>query len=203
MTYFLRPSNVLDYVSSKPGGLFAAQFIFDTPGTIGGLLGVVLLLSPILVGTDQKYRVRLSTFFFVGSVSIGLFATFLWNQFYNAKSATIPYGSSSIAIAAQAMDCALALICLIRLGTLDKSRDSSFLEKYRRYSLAIVDVTLILTTLWYVLILQPIDVPTNLFNWKIHEIAFILGTVAALVYGCASLLQESRARKKKVEYVLE
>ncbi|HXQ92167.1 MAG TPA: hypothetical protein VN739_04115, partial [Nitrososphaerales archaeon] len=88
----------------------------------------------------------------------------------------IPYGSSSIDISAQAIIFALSIFALISL------RQKSNLEKYARNSFAIIYATMIVTTLWFVLLLEPIFIPSNLYNWRVHEIAFVIGVLITVIY---------------------
>ena len=46
----------------------------------------------------------------------------------------------------------------------------------------VVYATLILSTLYFVAVLQPVFTPSVLYNWRVHEIAFIVGIAATFLY---------------------
>jgi len=167
-------------LNSEPAGALFAPFVFDSWGTIGGLGGVVLLFASVLFGTPVARRRELSLFFVVGSVAIGEVAIVLWDALYD-DTGFYGSGSSAIAITAQGMVCALAAFGLLRLARQDTRRFGP-LSSHWWYSFAIIDSTLILTSLWFVLVLEPIFVPTLLYNWRAHEIGFLLGAAATAVY---------------------
>ena len=188
-TFFLGPSTILTVLDHNSWGVFFAPFVFDSWGTIYGLLGVTILFAPVLLGAPKKERKLLSLYFLSTSVSIGLISTIIWNSAFNGDGA-FPYGSSSIDIAAQSIIFTLSIMALLRLV-----HQKSHLEKYARNSFAIIYVTLIVTTLWFVLLLEPIFVPSNEYNWRVHEIAFLIGILITVVYTAI----RSSALKQKEE----
>jgi len=175
-TLLIGPDGIINFLTGHYLGIILAPFVFDSWGTISGLLGVVILFVPLLVGTPRKERQSLSTFFLFASVAIGLASTLIWNMDFNT-SETIPYGSSSIDISAQAIIFTLSFFGLFRVF-----RQEPQPERYVRNSIAIIYATLILTTLWFVLYLEPIFVPSDQYNWRVHEIAFLIGILATLIY---------------------
>jgi len=174
-TFFLGPNRVLESLGANSLGIVFAPFVFDSWGTISGLLGVTIFFAPLLLGTPHQQRRSLSLFFLFASVGIGMISALLWNYMFNT-SGTIPYGSSSIDISAQSIIFALSIFALIGL------RQKSNLEKYARNSFAIIYATMIVTTLWFVLLLEPIFIPSNLYNWRVHEIAFVIGVLITVIY---------------------
>ncbi|MGA2665852.1 MAG: hypothetical protein ABSF83_13010 [Nitrososphaerales archaeon] len=173
-------SAALDALNTNPVGALFAPFVFDSWGTIGGLGGVVLLFGSVLFGTPVARRRELSLFFIVGSIGIGEVAIVLWDAFFD-DTGFYGSGSSAIAITAQGIVCALAAFGLLRLARQDTRRLGP-LSSHWWYSFAIIDSTLILTSLWFVLVLEPIFVPTLLYNWRAHELGFFLGAAATVVY---------------------
>jgi len=186
-TFFLDPGLILESLSHNSLGVIFAPFVFDSWGTISGLLGVTIFFAPLLLGAAPQERRSLSLFFLFASVGIGIISALLWNYAFN-PSGTIPYGSSSIDISAQAIIFTLSFFALVGL------RQKSNLEKYARNSFAIIYVTLVVTTLWFVLILEPIFIPSNLYNWKVHEIAFIFGVLTTIIYVVVRSLASLNAR---------
>ncbi len=173
-------SAVLATLNSNPAGALLAPFVFDSWGTIGGLGGVVLLFAPVLFGTPVSQRRPLSLFFATASVAIGVLAALLWDAFYD-DTGLFGSGSSSIAIAAQGLIFALSILGLVRLARQD-TRDLGPLSGHWWYSFAIIYFTLILTSLWFILSLEPIFVPTTLYNWRVHEFGFLFAAAAAFAY---------------------
>jgi hypothetical protein len=183
-TFLHGPSRILESLRANSLGIVFTPFVFDSWGTISGLLGVTIFFAPLFLGTRSQERRSLALFFLFASVGIGIISALLWNYAFNS-SGTIPYGSSSIDISAQAIIFTLSVSALVGL------RQKSNLEKYARNSFAIIYATLIVTTLWFVLLLEPIFIPSNLYNWKVHETAFIIGVLTTIIYivirSCASL----------------
>ena len=179
-TILLGPSSILLDLNSHSWGIFLSELIFDSWGTVGGLLGVIVLFTPVLFGIPVSQRVSVSLYFLSASVVVGIGSGVLWNRFYNA-SGMIPNGASSIAFAGQAIIFTLAIVGLFRLARQNTRRLGPW-SKYWWNSLAIIYLTLIATTLWFILQLEPIFVPSDQFNWRVHEFCFVLGSIATLVY---------------------
>jgi hypothetical protein len=179
-TFAIGRTEVLDVLNSSPFGALLAPFVYDSWGTIGGLGGVVLLFSPVLFGTPVSQRRSLSVFFVTSSIAIGVFAALLWDAFYD-NTGLYGSGSSSIAISAQGVIFALSLLGLVRLARQDTRRLGT-LSSHWWYSFAIIYSTLILTSLWFVLSLEPIFIPTLLYNWRVHEFGFLFAVTATAAY---------------------
>jgi len=157
-TFAVGRTAVLLTLNASPVGALLAPFVYDSWGTIGGLAGVVLLFAPVLFGTPVSQRRSLSVFFLAAGIGIGVFAALLWDAFYD-KTGLYGSGSSSIAISAQGVIFALAIFGLLRLARQD-TRSLGPLSSHWWYSFAIIYSTLILTSLWFVLSLEPIFIPT-------------------------------------------
>jgi hypothetical protein len=171
LSSFFGASAILLATEGHWWGAVLVNFDFDSWGTFAGLLGSVVLFLPVLVGSVAGQRKLLSTYFLSMSITIGVGSSLLWNYFFG--SGAISYGSSAIDIAAQSIIFTLASSALIRsfLGQAEGSQH----DPYVRNSLRVIYTTLVLTTVWFIFFLQPIFVSTNQFNWRVHEIAFILG----------------------------
>lgn len=184
LTLALGRSEVLTELNRTPAGAVLAPLVFDSWGTLAGLGGVVLLFSPVLFGTPVAARRNLSVFFVAAGISIGILAALLWDAFYD----NTPYygsGGSSMAISAQAVVFALAIVGIVRLARQDTRRLGP-LSSHWWYSFLAIYVTLILTTLWFVLSLEPIFIPTLLYNWRAHEIGFLLAVAVTFLYAGAN-----------------
>lgn len=153
------------------GGV-VANFVYDSVGTLAGLLGSVLLFAPVLLGAPYIKRKSISIYFLLGSVSVGIASSLIWNRFF-ANGGTISYGSSAIDIAAQSIIFTMAIWALVR--SFVKKPEGSQTDSYILNSFRVIYLTLILTTLWFILQLEPIFVATDQFNWRVHEIAFLSG----------------------------
>ncbi len=180
VTFAIGRNAVLDALNSNPGGALLAPFVYDSWGTIGGLGGVVLLFSPVLFGTPVSQRRSLSVFFVTSSIAIGVFSALLWDAFYD-NTGLYGSGSSSMAISAQGVIFALSFFGLLRLARQDTRRLGA-LSSHWWYSFAIIYSTLILTSLWFVLSLEPIFIPTLLYNWRVHEFGFLFTAAATVTY---------------------
>ncbi|MDA4134659.1 MAG: hypothetical protein OK441_03715 [Thaumarchaeota archaeon] len=179
-TFGIGRTEILIALNSNPAGALLAPFVFDSWGTIGGLGGVVLLFSPVLFGTPVSQRRPLSVFFVTSSIVIGVFSALLWDAFYDSTG-LYGSGSSSIAISAQGVIFALSFFGILRLARQD-TRHLGTLSSHWWYSFAIIYSTLILTSLWFVLSLEPIFIPTLLYNWRVHEFGFLFAAAATAVY---------------------
>ena len=154
------------------------NFKFDSPGTLAGLLGSVLLFVPVLMGTPANQRKSVSIFFLVASILIGTGSSLIWDRFYGGG--TLSYGASAIDIAAQAI--IFALTCFALISSFFGKPQGALRDSYVRNAFRIIYATLIATTLWYILFLQPIFVFTALYNWRVHEIAFLSGVLVTGIY---------------------
>ncbi|MDA4111888.1 MAG: hypothetical protein OK439_05075 [Thaumarchaeota archaeon] len=188
ITLYMGQNIVLLALNSDYMGVLLSWTVFDSWGTVFGLLGVVILFAPVLFGMARSRRRSLSIFFVSASIISGVISTVVWNYFYNLE-AMIPYGASSIAVSAQAIIFALSAIGLFSFRF---KKESSSREVYWRNSLTIIYITLIGTTLWFILILEPIFVPTEDYNWRAHEFGFLLGLTSTLVY---SFIEHIRSRE--------
>jgi hypothetical protein len=180
ITLALGRSQVLAVLNAHPAGALVSPFVFDSWGTIGGLGGIVLLFAPVLFGTPVSQRRALSFFFIAASIGIGELSIILWDAFYDTTG-FFGSGSSAIAITGQGVIFALAIFGLLRLARQDTRRLGA-LSSHWWYSFAIIYSTLILTSLWFVLSLEPIFVPTLLYNWQAHEFGFLFGAAATVAY---------------------
>ena len=198
MTMFVGTDNVLVALNSSSFGILFSSFVFDSWGTLLGLLGVILLVSPILLGTPSSFRKYMAIFFVLDSVVIGIVSSFIWNSYYN-PSGGIPYGASSIAISGQAIIFTLALIGLVQLSVRDKWIATQ--DSYWRKSLGVIYATLVGTTLWFVLILEPIFIPSNEYNWRVHEIGFILAVISSIAFYISARLVFHRTIRPMTESI--
>jgi hypothetical protein len=173
------PAAVLAALDANPAGAILAPFVFDSWGTIGGLAGTVLLFAPLLFGTPPPQRRALSLFFVTATICIGELAAALWDFWYSVNGAYAS-GASGFAIAALGVMFSLSILGLVRLGRQD-TRVLGTISSHWWYSLAAIYLSLILTSLWFVVFLQPIFAPTVQFNWRVHEFAFVIGMAAPVV----------------------
>ena len=180
VTLALGPTQLLADLQGRPWGPYVSVFVFDSWGTTGGLAGVVTLFTPLIFGVPPAQRKRLCAFFVAASIIIGLGANVLWTDLYD-HTGFIGSGSSSVAFAAQAIIFALAIIGLVSL-VMGRSRsyDADAIDILRFFY--VVYLTLIVSSLYFVLVLQPIFTPTTLYNWQVHEIAFVTGVAVTFLY---------------------
>ncbi|HYB04363.1 MAG TPA: hypothetical protein VED17_07870, partial [Nitrososphaerales archaeon] len=55
-------------------------------------------------------------------------------------------------------------------------------DPYVRNAFRVIYATLVVTTLWFILILQPIFVYTSQYNWRVHEISFLSGVLVTTIF---------------------
>jgi hypothetical protein len=187
ITLVAGPKKILLALNANPLGILLSSLVFDSWGTVFGLLGLILLFTPVLVGTRKSFRKSLAVFLLLDSIGTGVAAALIWNYYFKL-SGQIPYGASSIAISGQAIIFTMAIFGLIQLR-LDGNWVSTK-DPYWRKSLAVIYVTLAATTLWFVLSLEPIFVPTIEYNWRVHEIGFLLATFSSIAYSVVALSRE-------------
>ncbi len=183
VTLALGPTGVLVRLNTNPAGALLSPFVFDSWGTIGGLAGVVLLFAPLLFGTPVSQRRALATFFLTASIVVGVSSAVLWDRFYDTTG-LFGSGASAIAITSQGIIFALAIVGLLRLAR-QETRRLGALSSHWWYSFAIIYSTLILTSLWFIFVLEPIFVPTTLYNWRVHEFGFVFGAAATVGFAGA------------------
>ncbi len=171
---------VLSGLGSNPAGALLTPFVFDSWGTIGGLAGSVILFTPVLFGAPVSQRRSLSIFFATACVGVGELSAVLWDWSFGS-SGFYASGASGFAIAALGILFGLSIQGLVRLGRQD-TRSLGALSSYWWYSFMIVYLSLILTSLWFVIYLEPIFAPTSLYNWRVHEFAFILGAGSTVAF---------------------
>jgi len=180
LTFPLGPSRVLADLNANPLGAVLVVVVFDTPWTLAGLLGLIVLFLPVLFATPVSQRRGLSIFFMLGSIVVGIAAGVIWDRFYD-ETGVVGAGASGVAIAGQGIIFALSFFGLLRLWRQD-TRRLGRMSSYWWHSFAVIYATLILTTVWFVVFLQSIFVPTQLYNWRVHEFAFLMAIAATAVY---------------------
>ncbi len=155
-----------------------SNFTFDSAGTLAGLLGSIILFFPVLLGMPSKQRKWLSIYFLAASILIGVSSSLFWNYFFSNTTAS--YGSSAIDIAAQSIIFAVSCYALIK--SLFRKPHGAQRDPYIRNAFRVIYATLIISTLWFILILQPIFVYTTQYNWRVHEIAFLSGILVTSLF---------------------
>jgi len=184
ITLAVGPGGILQTLNSRSWGVLVSVFVFDSWGTAAGLAGVVILFTPVLFGVPRPQRLRISIFFLSASVGSGIASIVLWSYFYN-RGGLIGAGSSSIDIAGQGVIFALSIFGLANLWLTRRGKRSggpgAVAREWRQFFF-VVYVTLIVSSLYFVIALEPIYIPTELYNWRVHEIAFALSISATAVY---------------------
>lgn len=177
-TLILGPVKILSSLNSSSMGPVLANFVFDSWGTLAGLLGAIILFAPVLLGARKQQRKLLSIYFFASSITVGLASSLIWDHFFSS-SGQPSFGSSAIDISAQSIVFTLSIFALTESFI---SQSESKVDSYALNSFRIIYATIILTTLWFVIQLEPIFVASTQFNWRVHEIAFILGVLVTVIY---------------------
>jgi hypothetical protein len=191
---------VLSYFNANPLGPVLAVVVYDTPWTVAGLLGLVTLFVPVLFGTPVRQRRSASLYFLCSSALVGIAAGVLWDAYYD-NAGVVGAGSSGIAIAGQSVVFSLALFGLLRLKRQD-TRSLGRMSSYWWYAFAVIYSTLALTTVVFVVFLQPIFTPTLEYNWRVHEFAFLMAIGVTTVYEGATWSAQGLDGKVRVDEML-
>lgn len=179
VTLIIGTQRIYSAFDSNPYTAFLSFVIYDSPGTIAGLLGVVAifavlsLFSFLLTGRASKIR---SGFFVLISLVVGVASQVVWNSCCN-EGGTFPAGSSAIDFAALACLIVYSLRDSIRFLSLDSERKSRLWVDSRLTAFYFILVAAML--ILYAFSIQPIDVPTIRYNWRVHEYAFLSAAVVS------------------------
>jgi hypothetical protein len=184
LTYLAGQQQILGFMAGSRWWTLASVAVFDSWGTIGGLLGVVALFVPFLLAVKTSERKRLSAFFVVTSVGCGYAASLIWTLFLGGG--TLGYGASAIPIAAQSVLFGLSIFGLIQMAS---GKREGGAERFSRYFFPTVYLVIIVSTLALILAVQPIFIPTELYNWQAHELAFLMGLATTAIYGGWNLIR--------------
>ena len=179
LTLLLGTQAVYDSLNHQSYTAFLSFVIYDSPGTIGGLLGVVVIYAVLslfyflVTGKSSKYRAMIFT---LTSMIIGVASQVVWNSCCNTGD-TFPAGSSAIDFAALACLIVISITDSIRLLRLRVDRRSRVWTDSRLTALYFILVGSMLV--FYALVIQPIYLPTIQYNWRVHEFAFVSATVVS------------------------
>lgn len=190
LTFVVGTQKVYSALNSDAYTAFLSFVIYDTPGTIAGLLGVAVIFSVLslfsflLVGKVSRSR---AFFFITISMVTGVASQIAWNSCCNEVGG-FPAGSSAIDFAALACLVVYSLADSARLFRLNADRKSRLWldSKLTAFYFILVAGMLIL----YAVYIQPIYLPTIRYNWLVHEFAFLS---AVLVSGFFEILSTIRA----------
>ena len=171
---------VYDSLNHQSYTTFLSFVIYDSPGTIGGLLGVVVIYAVLslfyflITGKASRYRAISFTF---SSIIIGVTSQVVWNSCCNTGD-TFPAGSSAIDFAALAWLIVVSITDSVRLLRLkvDRRFRTWTDSKLTAFYFILVGSMMV----FYALYIQPIYLPTIQYNWRVHEFAFVSATVVSL-----------------------
>jgi len=184
-TLWLGPVRVVYALSGLSwGGLFSV-FVFDSWGTAFGLLGIIAYYGIVVFGTDRSRRMEMSLFLLFSTIVAAISAELLWDKFLDTSTflgrTIVAAGASTIPVAGEG---AVIVIAIAALTNLTKSRLWLLGRQERKLSIgwgalfsSAIALNLIFLFYW-----EPIYVPTLLYNWQAHAIAFLLGVIATAVY---------------------
>ncbi len=194
LTLALGTNGILLDLNSRSWGDLVSVFVFDSWGTTGGLAGLVVLFVPVLFGVPASKRPGLSIFFLFGSLASGIMANVLWSSYYK-QGGPIGAGSSSIAIGGQGILFALSILglagLLLEMGKRETGADDAAAREWRQF-FSVVYITLIVSSLYFVIVLEPIYIPTTLYNWRVHQFAFFLAIAMATAFYFGFIQKRSR-----------
>ena len=181
LTLVLGTQTIYDSLNSNSYTAFLSFIIYDTPGTIEGLLGVIVIFAVLslfyFLITGNASRLR-AIAFILTSVIVGVASQVVWNSCCNTSD-TFPAGSSAIDFSALACLIVYSLSDSVRTLRLNVDRKSQLWLDSRLTALYFILVASILG--FFALSLQPIYLPTSLYNWRVHEFAFVSAAAVSLV----------------------
>jgi hypothetical protein len=178
LTLLFGAPGIYAMLSSTHYGVLLSFIIYDTPGTIGGLVGVAIIfglltfLRELVQGRAAFFSLRPLGFVLISILS-GIGATALWNYCCNAGGG-MPSGSSGIDFAATSCLIVYASSDFIRLLSGRKGAVRGSDQWFASNVLPLFYAPVIAIFLVYVLFVQPISVPTTAYNWRVHEFAFLI-----------------------------
>lgn len=172
-------------LSIKWYGGILSLFVFDSWGTIGGMLGVLAIYFLLLQGVIRPRRQGISLYLLFSTLFIGILAELIYDQFFDVAringTLILASGESTIPEAGMAASIVLAVYGTARLLRTDPLRLDKDNRDFRR-AWIVAYLALIGTIAWFVVLGQSIFVPTAAYNWRAHDISFILGLISTGVY---------------------
>lgn len=180
-TLFIGAERVYDVLIAQSYTAFLSFVIYDSPGTIAGLLGVIAIFSVLSLFTylllGRRSRSRAWTFILTSMVA-GVGSQAIWNSCCNVGGA-FPAGSSAVDFAALACLVVYSLSDSVRFLRMNVDRNSRLWvdSKLTAFYFILVGIMLI----FFALIIQPIYLPTIRYNWQVHEFAFVSAVVVSLL----------------------
>ncbi len=192
LTFELGPSRVLANLIEANGlvGALLSFIVFDSWGSVVGLLGVIALFAPILIGSDAHAKLWRSYYFVLASLGLSVLACAAWDILIKNPDGSIAYGASAIAIVA--LSVIFSEACFFSLRFL-RNRT----RMHGGVALFFVYLTLIVTTLWFVLLIQPIFMPSPGFNWQVHGLGFTLGAFSTIIFEYLLSTKHNESREEE------
>jgi hypothetical protein len=181
-TLSLGPVRVVYALSGFSWGGLLSVFVFDSWGTAFGLLGMIEFYGIVVLATERSRRLEMSLFLLFSTIVMAISAELLWDKFFDTTTflgrMIIAAGASTVAISGEG---AVIVISIVGLANLIKSR---LWRRERGLSVGWIALysAVIVPNLLFLFYLEPIYVPTTLYNWEAHAIAFVLGVVATALY---------------------
>jgi hypothetical protein len=182
-TLQLGPATVVYDLSLLPYGGLLSIIVFDSWGTVGGLLGVILFYGVVVYGTVEKRRLEVSLYLLFSTILLATVAGLIYDRFFdNTKflgTVLIAAGASTVAEAGLAAVIVLLLAAILRIFSRWRSGEkASLIVKKWAY----LDISFLLLALTFIFVSQPFYIPTIAYNWRGHELAFALGVTATVFY---------------------
>jgi hypothetical protein len=182
-TLQLGPATVVYHLSLLPYGGLLSIIVFDSWGTVGGLLGIILFYGVVVYGTVEKRRLEVSLYLLFSTILFATIAGLIYDRFFdNTKflgTLLIAAGASTVAEAGMGAVIVLLLAAILRIFSRWRSGEkASLIVKKWAY----LDVSFLILALTFVFVLQPFYIPTTAYNWRSHELAFALGVIATMFY---------------------
>jgi hypothetical protein len=160
---------------------FLSFVIYDSPGTVAGLFGVVVIFVVLslfyFLLTGEGCRNRAFSFVITAMVT-GVASQIVWNSCCN-EGGGFPAGSSAIDFAALACLIIYSITDSIRLLRLKADRKSRLWMDSKLTALYLLLVAGML--MLYAVYVQPIYLPTIRFNWRVHEYAFLSAFIVSFL----------------------
>lgn len=181
LTLVVGPQRVYSVLNSHVYTAFLSFVIYDSPGTVAGLFGIVVIFAVLslfyFLLTGEACKIRAYSFIVISMVT-GVASQIFWNSCCS-QGGGFPAGSSAIDFAALACLINYSVTDSVRLLRLNANRKSRLWMDSRITAVYLILVAGML--MLYAVYIQPIYLPTIRFNWRVHEYAFVSALVVSFL----------------------
>lgn len=169
--------------------------LYDTVGSIAGLLLLILMFALVNSRLDKDMRESRSLLFSVFPFLSAIVANIIWTSIpTHLDSAT--YGSSGTSVAADGFLIVISFSNLVQTWAPNGKRTVRihFADPFDKKFWIVVNLVVFASMLAYPLVLQPVYIPSKVVNMFVHSVCILLGLAAGLAFVGAEYLHAVRFR---------